>query len=116
MTETTLEGAQTKIDGLARKHFSEADYELFCAVMLQLEKYKLLADTQRTEMYNQDKEFASHMEIQQEEINSLTRSVSYWQHQCTLLYVENKKLKNEPREGAEHGGGDYPNGVIPKRG
>ncbi|MEK3824444.1 hypothetical protein [Paenibacillus sp. FSL K6-1558] len=116
MNQTTLEGAQAKIDSLAKDHFSESDYELFCAVMLQLEKYKSLSDTQRSELYNQDKEFANHMEIQQEEINSLTRSVSYWQHQCTLLYVENKRLKREPGEGAEHGGGDYPNGAIPKSG
>lgn len=53
MTEPTLEGVQAKIDSLAKEHFSESesDYELFCAVMLQLEKYKSLSDTQRSELY-----------------------------------------------------------------
>ncbi|WP_339241376.1 hypothetical protein MKX40_10555 [Paenibacillus sp. FSL R5-0517] len=116
MTQPTLEAAQAKIDGLAKKYFDESDYELFCAVLLQLEKYKALADSNREAMYSQDKEFIRHAEIQQEEIESLRRSVEYWQKRCTLLFVENDRLVNESGEGAEHGGGDHPNGVISKSG
>ncbi|MBE7682042.1 hypothetical protein [Paenibacillus sp. P13VS] len=115
MTQPTLEAAQAKIDGLARQCFSESDYELFCAVLLQLDKYRALADSNRESMYNQDKEFAEHMKIQQTEIDSLTESVAYWQKQATLLFVENKRLTEQSGKGAVHGGGD-PNGVISKSG
>lgn len=104
MTQPTLEAAQAKIDGLARAHFSESDYELFCAVFLQLDKFMKLADSNREALYSQDKEFAEHMEIQQAEIESLQRSLEYWQRKCTALYVENDRLKNQSGEGAEHGG------------
>ncbi|MDM5278816.1 hypothetical protein QUF95_15565 [Paenibacillus silvae] len=115
MTETTLEGVQAKIDGLAKEHFSTSDYELFCALLLQLDKYKQLSDENREALYRQDKEFSEHMDIQQEKVESLNREVAYWQHKCTVLHVENERLKNKG-EGAAHGGGDYPNGVIPKSG
>ncbi|MET3831011.1 hypothetical protein ABIC86_002477 [Paenibacillus sp. DS2363] len=116
MTEPTLESAQAKIESLAREHFSESDYELFCAVLLQLDKYKALADSNREALYNQDREFASHMDIQQEKVESLNRDVAYWQHRCTLLFVENDRLKNQSGEGVEHGGGDGPNGIDTKCG
>lgn len=111
MTQPTLEAAQAKIDGLARRYFSESDYELFCAVLLQLDKYRALAVSNRECMYNQDKEFAEHMKIQQTEIDSLTESVAYWQKQATLLFVENKRLTEQSGKGAEHGGGNT-NGAV----
>ncbi|WP_128102802.1 hypothetical protein [Paenibacillus sp. DCT19] len=116
MTAPTLEAAQAKLDSLARELFSESDYELFCAVLLQLDKFKVLADSNREALYSQDKEFSDHAEIQRVEILSLTGSVAYWQKEATLLYVENKRLKERLGEGAEHGGGDHPNGVISKSG
>lgn len=105
MTAPTLENVQAKLDILAREHFEESDYELFCAVIHQLDKYRTLAENQRKALYNQDKEFGVHMEIQQAEINSLTETVAYWQREATLLYVENRNLKEQTGEGAEHGGG-----------
>ncbi|QLG39381.1 hypothetical protein HW560_15640 [Paenibacillus sp. E222] len=113
MTQPTLEAAQAKIDGLAREYFSDSDYELFCAVLLQLDKYKALADSNREAMFIQDKEFSQHAEIQQAEIDSLRRSVDYWQRKCTLLFVENDRLVKESEEGAEHGGGNT-NGAVSK--
>lgn len=106
MTQLTLEAAQSKIDGLARECFRESDYELFCAVLLQLDKFRALADSNREALYNQDKEFAEHMKIQQTEIDSLTESVAYWQKQATLLFVENRRLTEQSGKGAEHGGGN----------
>ncbi|MFJ2044541.1 hypothetical protein ACIOBL_13090 [Paenibacillus taichungensis] len=114
MTAPTLEDVQAKLDILAKERFEEPDYELFCALLHQLDKYKKLADSNREALYSQDKEFASHMDIQKKKIESLNRDVAYWQHKCTVLYVENDRLMNQLGEGAEHGGGDYPNGVISK--
>ncbi|WJH28433.1 hypothetical protein N6H13_25920 [Paenibacillus sp. CC-CFT742] len=108
MTQPTLEAAQAKIDGLAMGYFSESDYELFCAVLLQLDKYRALADSNREALYKQDKEFVEHLEILQSEIESLSRTVAYWQKEATLLYVENKVLKGE---GIHHGGGNT-NGAV----
>lgn len=116
MTAPILEEVQTKLDGLAKDHFTESDYELFCALVHQLEKYRKIADDQREALYNQDKEFGVHMEIQQAEINSLTETVAYWQREATLLYVENRNLKEQTGEGAKHGGGDDPNGIDTKCG
>lgn len=112
MTQPTLEAAQAKIDGLARQYFSESDYELFCAILLQLDKYRALADSNREALYTQDKEFSKHMEIQQEKVESLNRDITYWQHKCTVLYVENDRLRNQSGKGAEHGGDT--NGIISK--
>lgn len=105
MTQPTLEAAQAKIEGLARECFSESDYELFCAVLLQLDKYRALANNNREALYTQDKEFSEHLDIQQEKVESLNRDVAYWQHKCTVLYVENDRLRNQLGEGAAHGGG-----------
>lgn len=111
MTAPTLEDVQAKLDTLAKERFDESDYELFCALLHHLDKYKALADSNREALYNQDREFASHMDIQQEKVESLNRDVAYWQHKCTVLYVENDRLRNQSGEGAEHGGGNT-NGAI----
>lgn len=113
MTQLTLEAVQAKIDGLAREYFSESDYELFCAILLQLDKYRALADSNRVAIYNQDKEFSEHMDIQQAKVESLNRELAYWQHKCTMLYVENEHLKKSG-EGAEYGGGNT-NGTVSER-
>ncbi|WP_336761770.1 hypothetical protein [Paenibacillus sp. USHLN196] len=114
MTAPTLEDVQAKLDTLAKERFDESDYELFCALLHQLDKYKDLADSNREAMYSQDKEFSRHAEIQQEEIDTLRRSVEYWQKKCTLLFVENDRLVNESGEGAKHGGGNT-NGTVSER-
>nr|WP_076216697.1 hypothetical protein [Paenibacillus sp. FSL R5-0765]OMF59422.1 hypothetical protein BK141_25255 [Paenibacillus sp. FSL R5-0765] len=116
MTAPILKDVQAKLDTLAKERFDESDYELFCTLLHQLDKYKALADSNREALYNQDRESASHMDIQQEKVESLNRDVAYWQHECTVLYVENKRLMNQSGEGAAHGGGDGPNGIDTKCG